>query len=255
MDDALRYALWDAIRLCLFSDVDTRNFKDRRADEPAVLLCFQLWNGYFKKPFDTMPHYWHDTEPLIRKAFMEAKWYDAYSMLEFLVKKAKESGQALKDLAQKFMEREMAAYRFVGNDIVPIIDEGEIISIETALDKSPQPVRTHLASALEHLSNRTKPDYRNSVKESISAVEAAARILTGDGNATLGQALKMLPTRLPPAFEKAVSTLYGYTSDASGIRHALSDESSVDDAEARFMLVACSAFVNLLRERANSALQ
>ena len=184
---------------------------------------------------------------------MTCEWYDAYSFLEFVVKNSS-YGQSLKRVAGGFMKREMAAYRFVNDEIVEITDEGEIIAIESAIRSAPRPVATHLASALAHLSDRESPDYRNSVKESISAVEAAAQILTGDKSATLSKALKSLPQPLHPAFEMGLSKLYGYTSDANGVRHALSDESTIDAAEARFMLVACSAFVNLLRERANEAL-
>jgi len=46
--------------------------------------------------------------------------------------------------------------------------------------------------------------------------------------------------------------MYGYTSDADGIRHKLLDEATIDFEDAKFMLVSCSAFVNLLRARALS---
>jgi hypothetical protein len=45
---------------------------------------------------------------------------------------------------------------------------------------------------------------------------------------------------------KAFESLYGYTSDANGIRHALMDASTLGFADAKFMLVCCSAFVNFL---------
>lgn len=47
------------------------------------------------------------------------------------------------------------------------------------------------------------------------------------------------------AFEK----LYGYTSDANGIRHAngLGEGDSTFE-EAKYMLICCSAFVNYLKE-------
>lgn len=38
--------------------------------------------------------------------------------------------------------------------------------------------------------------------------------------------------------------MYGYASDANGIRHALSEESTISVADAKFMLVICSAFIN-----------
>jgi len=61
---------------------------------------------------------------------------------------------------------------------------------------------------------------------------------TGDGDA------------LHPALREALEKLYGYAGDDDGIRHALSDKSDLDSHDAKFMLVACSAFVNYLRGRA-----
>ncbi len=49
------------------------------------------------------------------------------------------------------------------------------------------------------------------------------------------------------ALESAFNMLYGYTSDANGIRHAGDiggKESSFE--EAKFMLISCCAFVNYL---------
>jgi len=51
------------------------------------------------------------------------------------------------------------------------------------------------------------------------------------------------------AFDK----LYGYTSDADGIRHALLEEVTLDFDDAKFMLVACSAFVNYIRAKVPGA--
>lgn len=98
------------------------------------------------------------------------------------------------------------------------------------------------------LSNRENPDYKNSIKESISAVESICIIIAGKG-ATLGDALKTLGNKhnlnnqLKAAFEK----LYSYTNSEGGIRHAEGMfESEVTFEEAKFMLVSCCAFVNYL---------
>jgi hypothetical protein len=98
------------------------------------------------------------------------------------------------------------------------------------------------------MSDRQTPDYRNSIKESISAVESACIIISGDKNATLGKALKIIEDRysLHGALKSAFEKLYGYTSDAQGIRHALLDEPNLDFYDAKFMLVTCTTFINYL---------
>ena len=105
------------------------------------------------------------------------------------------------------------------------------------------------------MANRKSPDYRNSIKEAISAVEAICNLITGEKRATLGQALKRIEEKvsLHPALKNAFSNLYGYTSDAEGIRHALLDEPNLGFEEAKFMLVSCSAFINYLISKASKA--
>ena len=55
------------------------------------------------------------------------------------------------------------------------------------------------------------------------------------------------------ALKSGFKCLYGYSSDEDGIRHAILEQPSVGFAEAKYMLVSCSAFVNYLIEKANSA--
>ena len=114
-------------------------------------------------------------------------------------------------------------------------------------------VRQHLKRSLELLSDRKNPDYRNSIKESISAVEAICQIISGKAKATLPDCLKALKEQKPmhPAFEQALIKQYGYTSDEGGIRHALSDDSSSPSyADAKFMLVSSSAFISYVLTKA-----
>jgi hypothetical protein len=115
-------------------------------------------------------------------------------------------------------------------------------------------VGIHIRTAIEQFSDRKAPGYRNSIKESISAVEAMCKIITGLENAMLPEALKRLEEKgisLHAALKKSFISLYGYTSDADGIRHALLEESTLDFDDAKFMLVSCSAFVNYLAAKAS----
>jgi hypothetical protein len=46
--------------------------------------------------------------------------------------------------------------------------------------------------------------------------------------------------------------IYGYSSDEGGIRHALTGVSNIDHADAKFMIVSCSAFCNFMIEKYGS---
>lgn len=150
----------------------------------------------------------------------------------------------------KVFEQEFVGYRFIGDIITPITDEVEAKEIETGLSVEFGGCRSHIQKALAFLSDRENPDYKNSIKESISAVESICQIIAENNKATLGQALKMLEDKgikLHPALKSAFSSLYGYTSDEGGIRHAEGlFESNVTFEEAKYMLVSCCAFVNYL---------
>ena len=73
--------------------------------------------------------------------------------------------------------------------------------------------------------------------------------VTGKPNATLSDGLKYLERSGAPvhsALTKGWTLIYGWSSDAEGIRHALADEPNVGLREALYMLVSCSAFVSYL---------
>ena len=140
--------------------------------------------------------------------------------------------------------------------IAPITSNEEISGIEEALDTNKY-IASHLEKALEHLSDKKSPDFPNSVKESISAVEAMCSLIVDDKSATLGDALSIIQRRskieLHKSLRNAFDKLYSYTSDAEGIRHALLDESNLSFEDAKFMLVSCSAFINYLKVKASKA--
>ena len=75
--------------------------------------------------------------------------------------------------------------------------------------------------------------------------------MTG-AQATLGKAIKKLKdsgVHIHSAMENAFTSLYGYTSDANGIRHGGIDFTAAPSEDAKYMLVSCSAFVNYLIEK------
>lgn len=138
-------------------------------------------------------------------------------------------------------------YRIVNNIITDLVSENEIKEIDNVINNKNKVVSNHVEKALELLYQ--SKDYDNSIKESISAVEGMCQILTGNDNATLGDCLKKLKDSIHPAMKEAFLKLYGYTSDANGIRHANGlGEGDSTFAEAKYMLVSCSSFINYLSE-------
>ena len=173
-----------------------------------------------------------------------------YEYYNFQTKKYRST--SLYELTNKCFEREYVGYRFVDGKIVPISDKYEVETIKEALSSRYQPVYDHISKANQFLADRELPDFENSIKESISAVETVCEIITGSkGNdATLGKMLEKLEDNgviIHDDLKSAFKHLYWYTSDANGIRHAgdIGGPNSTFE-EAKFMLVACCAFINYL---------
>lgn len=205
------------------------------------------------------------TYPIVATGIIEnkeIKWYKKLDVidntLDYLYSRPQISPMVIpiansfvKDLNSEF-ERLHFAYRIVGRKIVEVSSEEEIKTIETAMENCRDNIKMHLSKALELYAKRPEPDAQNSIKESISAVEAYCREITGAKS--LGTALNNLSKKgvvIPKVLKSAFEMLYGYTNDAkSGIRHALMDADgkyAPSAEEAYFMLVTCSAFVNYLR--------
>jgi len=254
VDEALRTLLWNVIKICMWDRWEPyREYVGYSPDSQQInSISKRLWFAFFNRDMDTLPLFKKDYDQpgaydSFKGYFFRCKWYEVYDFLEFLIKDRDTflDADAIEFL-NDVLEKQNAAYRIVGTEIVEITDTNEIKAIEDALNHPDAPVREHIRTALAMLSDRQKPDYRNSIKESISAVEATCRLVTGMEKATLADALKRIPN-LHPALQKSFLAMYGFTSDADGIRHSLLDESNLTYADAKFMLAACSAFVSYLR--------
>ena len=253
MDIELRNRLWDVLEYFYWRE--SRNLDDCTAEMRTLL--HRLWHSFFKEPVDTIPRSWYMIYDQIRKIYFEYDWNEVYDFLEFVAE-----NYPISNTNVKFMERvngvlkeELSAYHFVGGQITQITSEEEITEIEEALSSPHETISEHIGTALKFMSDRKSPNYRNSIKESISAVEAICKLIAHDKKAKLGQALSRIKEKigLHEALKKAFSSYYGYTSGAEGIRHALSKESNIDFEDAKFMLVSCSAFVNYLTVKASKA--
>ena len=254
MDETSKNRLWNVLDYYCWTH---GSYGSDQISTNMQAFLFKLWHSYFKEPVDSLSWRWSTNYKTLREYFFKCEWYEVYDFLEFAANNYPDESikEKFMETCNGVLESELSAYRFVGGQITQITSEEEISEIEEALEIPLGPVRTHLENSLKLLSDRESPDYRNSIKESISAVEAISRLITKKDKATLGQALKEVETKIPlhGALKKAFSNLYGYTSSAEGIRHALLDESKLSFEDAKFMLVSCSAFINYLTSKASKA--
>lgn len=251
MDDELRNRLWNAL------DINYWNyFGIPPYDEDNVDIFFILiWDRYFKRPIDTLPKYNSGRVAALRSYFLSCEWNHVYDFIQFIITDTDfgELNTNFISHCNNILTKESSAYRFVGKKIVQITSDEEIFEIDEALQIPMKPVREHLKQALELLADRENPDYRNSIKESISAVESMCKIITDDGNIRTALIKIRKDLSLHDNLKTAFQNLYSYTSDASGIRHCMTADPDVGQEEAKFMLVTCSAFVNYLVVKASKA--
>lgn len=262
IDDALRNRLYNALHF----------YNDSYYDGKEVAFVVDRL-GYCVDD-DYVYRNWKIVDGLLLNKKKEIPWYMPYEVIELFFEAKRErcefcdykSSMECNNCEERFwfedfkmrlnriLEEEKAGYRLMNDKFINIIGKEEIKEIKQASGTSYDSVNIHIKKALSLYSDRKNPDYENSIKESISAVEAMCCIITGmtGASATLGAALKKLDDNgvvIHGALREAFAKIYGYTSDTGGIRHGSIDFKDAPAEDAKYMLVSCSAFVNYLIEK------
>lgn len=259
MDDALRNSLWNEIYY----------FYRYESSPPWGRVASTVARHVHKVPVDSVGITPTQALRWFRSAFFEGPWYQTYEIIENLYVTESDHSNVmattfgdltqhrhrvalLKSRLNSVLERELSGYRFIDNVLTPISSPVEVAAIENAISDlevdGHTGARQHLLTALELLGMKPTPDYRNSIKESISSIEAIVNRIAGTAGNGVANALDRISEKYPihGALKSSLKSLYGYTSDESGIRHSLLEEVNVGYEEAAFMLVACSAFASFL---------
>lgn len=262
MNDDLRTSLWNVI-------VDSfQRPRDRGWGEMAKALARDV----LKAPTDMLPSLGSGNRKWVRERFYKLPWHGAYDLVEYIAQnfhkleaavglRIYQSGSPVGSFAafNEILERELSGYRFVGGVLTPISSPTEVAEIEQAIGQSAKSgfggAGVQLAAALRLLGKKPDPDYRNAIKEAISAVESVSTQIGGGKPIGLKPALDKLEgqVHIHPALKAAFVKLYGYASNEDGIRHAILQDPKVGFDEAKFMIVSCSAFVNYLISKAGAA--
>ncbi|NMH26379.1 AbiJ-NTD4 domain-containing protein [Flavobacterium solisilvae] len=260
IDIDLKNSIWSLFLESYLKKIEQYNYNSN--ENKLLKYCYELWLNFFKIPIDKAPVYSSSGRTyvneevffkFIRDFFFSnsTMWYEIYDLIEY---SSKYFTPETIITFNKIFEREKSAYRFIDNKIIAITSKEEIEEIEEAIAGNTifNSVNDHLKAATNILSEKNNPIYRNSIKESISAVESLCKIYTNNDKATLGETLSILEknNQLHPALKKSISSLYGYASDGAGIRHGLKeDDIVIDFHEAKFILVVCVSFINYLKSK------
>lgn len=248
----LKNRLWNGVYIYLISILTETTYLEESKLENVI---FSIWMDFLKEPIDEIPFGTENIKKNLKTRFYNWHYLEVYDFIDFLsqIKGANFHTLPYRNYCNKVLESELSGYRFVKGQLAPITNTVEISEIETAINVSKSNeflgASIHLENALIKLSDKNNPDYRNSIKESISAVESICKVISGDPKAELGSALKKIKSQfeIHGALEKSFKSLYGYTSDGDGIRHALLEKDNLAQEDALYMLVSCSSFINYLK--------
>ena len=255
MDDDLKMAIHNVLV----------EFESSNGIQYYNILYLKIWRDFYVQDANDYYRYnYHIIKKGCEEKYNNLSWNRVYDFLEFYLNNVelkelntgfdKSKTELIEELNAVF-EKYNSAYRFVDNKIIPITNQQEIKAIEEAANTGKKAIDYHLKRAIEIFANKEHKDYVNTIKEAISAVEATVNFINGTKGTTLGDALDKLKEKksIHPALCDAFKKIYGYTSDKkSGIRHCIFDGTDCipDFTDAKYMLVACSAFINYLLSKA-----
>ena len=244
MDDDLRNRLWNEFDRCFPASAPRLNM-------PRHEMSKIIWTDFLKHSVDEYSAYYQTSHShgAIKNVFLLGSRDEVFDLIEFVIRclsvhKKLSLEKTFIEQCNIVLEEENSAYRIVGRLVTPITSQEEIKSIEAAMVTRYASANEHIRKALYYLSRRKNPDYANSIKESISAVESIAKEITGKE-----KSLKALThgLNLHSKFETGLDALYDWTSTDGGMRHGATDKSlKPDQSTARFMLIICSAFVHYI---------
>ena len=239
--------------------IDDDTDRAYRADRQAWNIVYQhhCWTEFFSKPVDEYTGDLFDTS-LKSMLIKDDPWHRVFDFVEYMLLQCaatweyeglndiyhKERGNSLIAAINRVLKESKVGYEIIANKFFPILSEEEKQEVEKALSTPFHAANQHIKKAINYLADRKNPDYENSIKESISAVESIAKEITGRDKSlnALTQSL-----RLHPGFKVALDKLYNWTSNEGGIRHAATSQSLTSDQNtAQFMLVVCCSFVNYI---------
>jgi hypothetical protein len=186
----------------------------------------------------------------IKEIVINADYSKVFTFIEGIIRYDTVWTSSFINEINSIFKEELVEHIIINGQVTDITDEIEISEVQRSIDYADKSAE-HICNAIRLLYNRDEPRPKNSINEAMQAIEARCIKITGQSHATLGEALNKLKSNgieLHPSFIMVLNKLYGYTSDAKGIRHAGGLDSAAGENEAQLILVLTAAFCNYLKK-------
>lgn len=189
----------------------------------------------------------------------EISWEDSYG--NYIVRLARSDAKEFisAELQRLFLE-EGLAYEFSEGVVrrrgrkhtVELTTKSQVVLSDPKLLGA----RRHYEKALQFFRHPSKPDYENSVKEAVCAVEAAAKSLFPIAkSSTLGDFIKWLSNtsdiEVPKALMQTLSGIYGFRNGGDGIAHGGANGGRATVEVAEYILAVCASQIIYLVDLTN----
>ena len=222
----------------------------------------KYWRNFYESyaldvlniPYDNIPkgHPW-TVKKWLKEVIIQGESHETLTLLEYILRFPETSENFANSIKQCF---HMAPY-FIDESNEPVcivpttsreMEESVSQLLENIYKSGLTGSKSHLRKASRELADKR---FADSIRESIHAVESAARKIDPESSKNLNVALNSLEKNgllNHPALKEGIKKLYGYTNGKEGIRHPLIDNASADVGpdEASFMYTTCVAFVDYL---------
>ena len=183
-DVLIREEITPEIQNAICSCYDCLKDAFRRIGEEKVYRNIELivWIHFLNKRKD---EYYYQIHRDVVASFVKDdknEWYRKLDLIEETIAhlcRRNQGDRVFYDMVNNFIgclnfefEQLHFAYRIVDGIVVEISSKEEIKTIEDSLHRCKENIKVHLQTALKLYAQKPVGDYRNSIKESISAVEA-----------------------------------------------------------------------------------
>ena len=188
--------------------------------------------------------------PRVRELTDDLSWDLVYLALEKYAPEAPSERDGYEEKVNEVLAREGIAYEMINGKFQPFDPEGAQLELDLSNpveDDVFSSVRRQYQRGLDAL-NARPADYLAAIRESLNALEALGRILTGKPKASLSEAMDKLLGGLPhrKALAATLKALYGYSSTVPGARHGEHETVDIDYPEAAFVVRSAGAAIAML---------